>query len=308
MIIVFGSINLDLVTRVDRFPGAGETVAATSFATYPGGKGANQALAAARAGAKVLLHGAIGRDDFGKQALVLLARDGVDLSGVRRVDGTTGCAAIFVDGKGENCIAVHPGANAHADPSSIADAVLRSGTCVLLQQELPAAANRSLLERARRLGARSMLNAAPARTVPRELLLLIDILMLNEGEASALALDLGLPAGAEAFSRAAVAVQPNLTVVITLGAQGALLASRDFCLRAAAPRVDAVDTTGAGDALVGAFAAALDRGAAAPEALRFAVAAGSLACTAAGAQPALPDRLAIEALLRSVTLREGSRC
>jgi len=289
------------VTRVDRFPRAGETVSARSFATYPGGKGANQALAAARAGASVQLHGAVGTDPFAEQALSLLRRDGVDLSGVKRLDCATGSASILVDANGENCIAVNAGANALADPASVTDATLRAGASVLLQHELPAAANRLLLERARRLGARTMLNAAPARSVPRDLLPLIDVLLVNEGEAAAFAVDFGWPGEPEAFALAATAAQQALTVVVTLGARGALLASRDGFWCVAAPRVEAVDTTGAGDALAGAFAAALDRGEVVGEALRFAVAAGSLACAAAGAQSSLPDRAAIVTLLRSVT-------
>jgi ribokinase len=153
-----------------------------------------------------------------------------------------------------------------------------------------------------------MLNAAPARPVPGELLSLIDVLLVNEGEAAGMAAGFGWPAEPEGFACAAVAAQETLTVVVTLGARGALLASRAGLWRAAAPRVDALDTTGAGDALVGAFAAALDRGEVPAEALRFAVAAGSLACTEAGAQPSLPHRAAIATLSRSVTSHQEARC
>src|SRR5439155_5459724 len=140
MIVVFGSINLDLVTRVARFPAPGETIGGASFATHPGGKGANQALAAARAGASVRMYGAVGRDVFAEPALALLAEGGVDLQGVARVAAPTGCATVLVDARGENCIAVSPGANALADPNAVPDDVLGSEAIVILQHEVSAEA------------------------------------------------------------------------------------------------------------------------------------------------------------------------
>ena len=288
MIIVFGSINLDLVTRVARFPAPGETVGDASFATYPGGKGANQALAAARAGRSVRMYGAVGRDAFAAPALSLLSAGGVDLAGVARVASPTGCATILVDTHGENCIAVASGANALADSSAVPDSVLTPGAIVILQHEVPARANAALIVRARRLGARVVLNAAPARPLSIKLLRQVDVLVVNEAEASAAA-----PPVADA---------PELAVAITLGAQGAMLRYGGTTLSAPAPKVEVVDTTGAGDAFVGALAAALDNGASPAEALRFGVAAGTLACTMAGAQPALPRREAIIAALRLVTM------
>ena len=310
MIIVFGSINLDLVTQVERFPKPGETIAGRTFAIYPGGKGANQALAAARAGAKVRMIGAVGRDAFADPALALLVDGGVDVSGVARVDGATGCATILVDAKGENCIAVVPGANACADAGAVADAALSPDTLLVLQQEVPGAENASLLERARRAGARTLLNAAPARTVPSDVLQQLDFLVVNEVEALTLGGALGWPAAPEPFARTAVGSHAALTVIVTLGAQGALAATGSRMWHSDAPAVDVVDTTAAGDAFVGALAAALERGDDLPGALRFGVAAGSLACTVHGAQSALPDRAAIDALLPSVALRApdvGSR-
>jgi ribokinase len=303
MIIVFGSINLDLVTRVDRFPKPGETIAGSTFAIYPGGKGANQALAAARAGAKVHVIGAVGRDEFADPALAVLIASGVDVSGVARVDGATGCATILVDASGENCIAVVPGANAYAAAAAVADEALTPDTLLVMQQEIPAAENALLVARARRAGARTLLNAAPARTVPSDLLRQLDYLVVNEVEAVTLGRALGWPVAPEPFARAAVGSHAALTVVVTLGAQGALAATRQRIWHADPPAVDVVDTTAAGDAFVGALAAALDRRDDLPAALRFGVAAGSLACTAHGAQSSLPECAAIEALLRSVTLR-----
>jgi len=307
MIIVFGSINLDLVTRVDRFPKVGETVVGRSFATYPGGKGANQALAAARAGAAVRLFGAVGDDAFADLALASLAAEDVDLWGVARVDAATGSATIMVDAAGENCIAVVAGANSRADPSAVPDAALTGGNWLVLQQEVPASANASLLRRAGRLGTRVLLNAAPARALQRELLRQLDALIVNEAEAAALAAHLGWPVEPELFSRAAVSWDEGLAVIVTLGAQGALGTTNAGAWRVSAPRVEVVDTTGAGDAFVGALAATFDDGVPLVEAMRVAVTAGSLACTAPGAQSALPTRAAIAGLLPSVTCTALSR-
>jgi ribokinase len=303
MILVFGSINLDLVTRVDRFPKPGETIAGSSFAQSPGGKGANQALAAARAGAAVRMVGAVGRDAFAEPALEQLVAGGVDVSGVARVDGATGCATILVDAAGENCIAVVAGANAGADPAGIADEELTPNVLLVLQQEVTARANATLLERAHRLGVRTLLNAAPARPVSRDVVDQLDLLVVNKLEAAALGEALGWPVAPEPFARAAVGSHAALTVVVTLGEQGALAANRELMWRVNAPAVDVVDTTAAGDAFVGALAAALDRGNDLPSALRFGVAAGSLACSVRGAQSALPDRAATDALLPSVALK-----
>jgi ribokinase len=302
MIIVFGSINIDLVTRVERFPKPGETVDGSTFAIYPGGKGANQALAAARAGAKVRMIGAVGHDAFADPALALLVAGGIDVSGVARIDGATGCATILVDVVGENCIAVIAGANAHANPARITDEELSPSTLLVLQQEVPAEANAAILRRAHRFGARTLLNAAPARPVSSDLLQQLDFLVVNEIEAVTLGGALGWPVAPEPFALAAVGSHAGLTVVVTLGAQGALMLSGNAMWRADAPAVHVVDTTAAGDAFVGALAAALERGDKLSAALRFAVAAGSLACTARGTQGALPERNAIDALLHSVTM------
>ena len=302
MVIVFGSINLDLVTRVTRFPAPGETVGAESFATYPGGKGANQALAAALAGASVRLYGAAGTDAFADSAPALLAAGGVNLDGVKRASAQTGTATVLVDADGENCIAVAAGANALANPEAVPDSVLAAGTVLVLQHEVPEQANALLITRAHRAGAQIVLNAAPVRPLPIELLRQVDVLIVNELEAVALATQHGWPATAQAFAEAAIAVAaPNFAVVVTLGKDGALAASRAGAIRVRAPGVEVVDTTSAGDAFVGVFAAAIDADAALVDALRAGVAAGSLACTVAGAQPALPSRDAIAAALPFVT-------
>ena len=301
MVVVFGSINVDFVARVPRFPRPGETLASESFAVHPGGKGANQALAAARAGASVRLFGAVGNDAFAPLALQRLAAGGVDLNGVIRVAEPTGCATILVDARGENCIVIAAGANARADPHSLPDAILEDGATLLLQHEVGDTANAALLARARRLGARVVLNAAPARPLAVEALDALDVLVVNESEAAAIAAAHAWPAEPSAFARAAARACPRLVVVVTLGARGAIALHGGESMAAVPPAVEVRDTTAAGDAFAGVLAAALDTGAPLRETLRRAVAAGTLACSAHGAQPSLPDRAAIEALLPLVT-------
>jgi ribokinase len=297
VVLVFGSINIDLVTRVERFPGPGETVSGISFAIYPGGKGANQALASARAGASTWLVGAVGRDAFAATALALVSEAAVNLAYVARVDQATGCATILVSATGENLIVSVPGANAWADPSTIPDALLTRSSTVSLQHELPAAANQALVGRARRNGSRVVLNASPWQPLSHDTLCSVDYLVVNQLEAAALAAAFGWPPSPGELALAAAGAMRGLTVVVTLGEHGALAARDTTVLRVPTPRVWAIDTTGAGDAFGGTLIAMLDDGAPLEEALRRAVAAGSLACTAAGAQASFPERSAVEMVL-----------
>jgi ribokinase len=302
VVLVFGSINIDLVTRVDQFPSPGETVAGMSFSIYPGGKGANQALACALAGAPTRLVGAVGRDVFADPALSLLGKAGVDLTSVARVDQATGCATILVAGSGENMIVSVPGANAAADPDSIPDALLSGSSTVSLQHELPAGANQALVKRARRNGSRVVLNASPWRPLALETLCMVDYLVVNEREAAALAAAFDWPRSARDLALAAAAAVHDLTIVVTLGRQGALAARGSEVLRVQAPDVRVIDTTGAGDAFAGTLIAALEGHARLDDALRRAVAAGSLACSAAGAQPSFPERAAVDGALKGIGL------
>jgi len=299
MIVVFGSINLDLVARVARLPRPGETLPGTAFAAHPGGKGANQALAAHRAGANVAFFGAVGSDAFATPALRGLADAGMDLTHVDHVEGATGVALIHVDDAGENSITVVPGANDRANPASIPDALLAPGTTVLMQLEVPLPAVEALAQRARARGARVILNAAPWRPLPHALLASLDVLVVNESEAAALAHELSAPATPEAFA-AIVCRRFGCATVVTLGAEGALAVVGPGLIRASAPIVRVVDTTGAGDASTGVLAAALHGGATWNRALASGVAAGALACTNAGAQSALPAAAAIETLASTV--------
>jgi ribokinase len=288
VVVVFGSINLDLVARVARLPRPGETLAGSAFATSPGGKGANQALAARRAGAEVAMFGAVGRDAFAAPAVALLQAAGIDLAGVAATDVPTGVALIHVDATGQNAITVIPGANARARAADVPDAVLRRDTTLMLQFETPPAESLALALRARARGARVVLNPAPAAALPDAWLRAIDVLIVNETEAGEIARPLALPASPAEFA-AALSARHGIVVVATLGRDGAYAAAGGIGYGVPALEVDARDTVGAGDAFAGTFAAALDRGESVDVALAVATAAGSIACTRPGAQAALPD-------------------
>ena len=294
MVVVFGSVNLDLVARVPRLPEAGETLLAEAFSTLPGGKGANQALAARRAGADVRLFACVGADAMADAALDLLRAGGVDLRGVAVGAGqSTGLALIHLDAAARNAITVVTGANALARAEQVPDTLLAPGTWVLMQLEVAPGEVAALARRARARGARVILNAAPMARLPAALLDDLHVLVMNETEAEALARDVGAEDLAELCRLLA---GEERAVVVTRGAAGALYSAGAGIHARAAPGVEVVDTVGAGDAFAGALAAALDRGADLDRAISEALAAGSLACTAFGAQGALPHRDAIRAL------------
>ena len=285
MLLVFGSINIDLLVPVPGLPRPGETVLGGDYRLLPGGKGANQALAACRAGASVMMTGAVGKDAFAAAALDLLRRDGVDLALVRQVHRPTGCAAIMVDESGENLIAVASGANADVTAEMVPDQALAPGTIILCQMEVPVAATAALIRRAARRDARCVLNLAPALPIDPGLLDDLDLLVASEAEAAMLGDD-----------PAAIARRLRQAFVVTRGAAGSTAFLRDGRrLEIPALAVDAVDTTGAGDTFVGVLAAGLDQGLALEVALRRASAAAGLACVAHGAQTAMPDAIAIDA-------------
>jgi ribokinase len=297
MLLVFGSINVDLVFTLPALPRGGETVLGERYVVAPGGKGANQAVAAARDGARVAMVGRVGRDAFAATALGSLKEAGVDIGGVAADEAPTGCAAIAVDPQGRNQIMVAAGANAHVNAGQVADAGLGPETTLLLQMEVPRAANAALIERARRAGCRVILNLAPAGALPDAALGAVDILTVNETEAAWLAEGRGLRADQPPSLARALAAALGATVVLTLGAAGAVAATRDALWSVPALPVTPVDTTGAGDAFVGVLAAGLDRGLTLDAALRRASVAAGLACLTLGAQPSLPRRDAIDAEL-----------
>ena len=294
MIVVFGSINVDLVVRVKSLPRPGETVLGPSYKLVAGGKGANQALAAARAGALTRMVGAVGRDGFAEVALADMAAAGVDLSGVQRCAAPTGCAVICVDEAGQNQIAVASGANWKARERQLADGLLGPRSLVVMQMEVPPAQNWALVARARAQGARLLLNLAPAGALPGLILPALDWLVVNEIEVDTIAAKLRLDRENPRAAGAALAEATGITVVVTLGAEGAVAFAGKQGWEIGALAIKPVDTTGAGDAFVGAFAAALDEGADLPTALRWGSVAGALACLVPGAQPSLPLRSAIE--------------
>ncbi len=295
MITVFGSINVDLVCRVEKTPMPGETVIGSDYRLIPGGKGANQALAARRAGADVRLVGAIGDDDIGTVALAELEPGGVDLSAVARRRGTTGLAIITVDDKGENTIVVSPGANATATADQIPADALTAADTLLLQLEVPEKEAMEAARRARAAGARVILSVAPFAPLDPGRLGDVGIVIVNEHEAASFARHLGLATGDAEATVKALAGRLGRTVIATLGPEGAVAAGPDGFARVAAPKVTPVDTTGAGDTFAGVLAAYLDEGRDLATAMRHAAVAGSLACTRHGAQPSFPMRAEIEA-------------
>jgi ribokinase len=298
MIVVFGSINIDLVTRVPHLPAPGETVPGEDYRLIPGGKGANQALAAARAGAQVAMVGAVGADVFAAPALAGLEAAGVDLSGVRRVPAPTGLAAITVDAAGENVIALSGGANRQVRAADLPGAALHPGVTLLLQMEIDDAATLAAARAAKAAGARVILSLAPFRLVDPAALAAVDWLMLNETEAAALMAHLDLPGCDDAARAPALARRLGTGVITTLGPRGAVAGLADGrAVRVPALAVTAIDTTAAGDTFAGVFAAGLDGGLDIETALRRAAVAGSLACTVMGAQTSMPDAAAIAAAL-----------
>ncbi len=293
MILVFGSINVDVIVPVPHLPQPGETVLGGDYAVLPGGKGANQAMAAC--GAEVAMAGAVGRDGFAETALDPLRRAGIDARLVRRVDQPTGCAAIMVGENGENIIAVASGANAAVRSDQVPEAMLGPETLLVAQMEVPPSETAAIIRRVRAAGGFVLLNLAPALAIAPGLLPDIDLVVANEGEAATLGAG---PAG--------IARRLRRGLVVTRGSAGAIAyLSTGVTISVPALPIVPVDTTGAGDTFVGVLAAALDpsmrdpsvldRGASLEIGLRRASAAAGLACLARGAQSAMPDMAAIDA-------------
>ncbi len=297
-IVVVGSANTDLVVQVNQFPKPGETILGHNFFQAHGGKGANQAVAAARLEADVTLVTRLGRDTFGQETMAALQTEGIDTTHIVWDDeAASGVALIMVDGAGENVIAVIPGANQNLCPADVltAETAIAGANCVLMQLEIPRDTVRAAIDVARRHQVPVILNPAPAKKLPYDLLRLVDILTPNETEAATLA---GKFSSRLAKRTAHILSTDGVkTVVMTLGAEGALIVEPGKSTQVAAFPVTPVDTTGAGDAFNGALAVALARGDALAAAVRYANAVGALAVSKKGAQPSLPSRQEVEAFL-----------
>jgi ribokinase len=317
-VVVVGSVNVDLVVRTPRLPNRGETVTGGRFEQHDGGKGGNQAVAAARLGRPTLFVGAVGDDPFGPLARTALARAGVDVSGLRMLrDQSTGVALILVDEHGENLISVASGANALLDAGSVEETLSRLGSLrgdvVLVSHEIPTTTVRETLRLARTAGARTVLNPAPALGLDRSTFELADIVVPNRGELATLAAtETRRPvrtggAGADPVRLARSLMERNAkgdgvaeAVLVTVGASGAILLKRsapDEAVEIPALKVDSIDTTGAGDAFCGALAAARAEGRELEEAVSRAIAAGGLATLKVGAREGMPSTAELDAVL-----------
>ncbi|HJR29005.1 MAG TPA: ribokinase [Pseudomonas sp.] len=297
-VVVIGSLNMDLVTRAPRLPRGGETLIGKSFATVSGGKGANQAVAAARLGAQVSMVGCVGSDAYGEALRGALLAERIDCQAVSTVEDSSGVALIVVDDNSQNAIVIVAGANGALTPEVIDrfDSVLQTADVIICQLEVPDATVGHALKRGRELGKTVILNPAPAsRPLPADWYASIDYLIPNESEATALS---GLPVDslstAEAAATRLIAMGAG-KVIITLGAQGSLFADGTRFEHFPAPKVKAVDTTAAGDTFVGGFAAALAAGKSEAEAIRFGQVAAALSVTRAGAQPSIPTLFDVQA-------------
>lgn len=298
-IVVVGSFNTDLTSYMERMPRPGETVNGRRFVTGPGGKGSNQAVAAARLGAEVTFVGRVGQDVFAELALNTWKKEGINTDFVvRDPEHSTGVAPIFVDDSGENSIVVVLGANLAMQPSDVDAAahVIAEADILLTQLEINYDIVAYALKVAKEKGVRTILNPAPAGTLPRDVLALADFMTPNETELEVLSGTSHLPVEEAARS---LLVTDDQTVIVTLGAQGARYVRKQESVRIPGFQVDVVDTTGAGDAFNGGLAVALAEGFSLQDAIRFANATAALCVTRPGTAPSMPYRSEVEALLAS---------
>jgi ribokinase len=292
-ILVVGSLNADLVVQAPRFPKPGETISGEDLQVIPGGKGANQAVAAARHGANVAMLGRVGKDNFGDLLLENLKSNRVETNLIRRDDASTGTAIIVVDANGQNSIVLSAGSNGKVSSTDVENASFSTFNLLLLQLEIPTPTVLSAAKKARENGLRVILNPAPAKELPEELIALADFIVPNETELNLLT---GLPVtdipSAETAAQG-LRERAAQNVIVTLGAKGALLVTGEEVAHVDAFPVDVVDTTAAGDAFIGGFASVLDSFSLL-DAVRYACACGALAATKFGAQPSLPTKEEVE--------------
>jgi len=297
-ILVIGSLNADLVVRTPRFPGPGETISGEDLQIIPGGKGANQAVAAARQNASVAIMGKVGQDSFGPVLLDSLKSNKVDITNVKLEDSATGTATIIVDADGQNSIVLSPGANGKVTPADV-DALHIHAKILILQLEIPLETVVHAAKWGKAKGMTVLLNPAPARQLPDELISTIDYLLPNETELSLLSggsvkdVDTAESAAKKLLERGAG------HVIVTLGEKGALAVLKNETLHVDSYKVKVVDTTAAGDAFIGGFASALSRSLEIKEALKYGNASGALAVTKFGAQPSLPIQEEVEKFIKA---------
>jgi len=298
-IVVIGSLNMDLSIRVPRIPLPGETISGENLVTSAGGKGANQAAACANLGSQVTMIGAVGQDDFGRRMKEGLRKVGISVSFIQENPGVpSGTAMIMVDAAGENVIVLSAGANSYVVIDRNAEELIRNAKILLLQLEIPTDIVFRSIKIANDAGVPVLLNPAPAIALPNEIYSRIDYLIPNEIEASILS-GVEVKDIASAEKAAGILLDRGVkTVIITLGANGAFLASGNNRHAIPAMKINPVDTTGAGDAFIGGFAAAIVEGKPLEEALHYATAAGALAATKAGAQSSLPSRQELEQFVK----------
>ena len=296
-ILVVGSLNADLVVRAPRFPQPGETISGEDLQIIPGGKGANQAVAAARQGSSVSMLGRVGNDSFGPVLIDNLKQNSVETSHVQLTPSATGTAIIVVDPSGQNSIVLSPGANGKVNPADVHAVSFAGYRLLLLQQEIPIETVYAAAQRAKESGVRVLLNPAPARPLPDELISLPDFILPNETELSLLT-DQPVHDITSAENAARTLLERGAqNVIVTLGANGALIVSRQQVTHVNTYKVEVVDTTAAGDAFIGGFASALLQNKSLEEAVRYGCACGALATTKFGAQPSLPTKTEVEEFL-----------
>ncbi len=296
-ILVVGSLNADLVARAPRFPQPGETISGEDLQIIPGGKGANQAVAAARLGANVSMLGRVGKDGFGNFLLDNLKSNNVNTKMIQHDDASTGTAIIVVDSNGQNSIVLSAGANGKVSAADVDHASFATFDLILLQLEIPTPTVLSATKRAHENGLRVILNPAPAQPIPDELISLTDFIIPNETELSLLTgMDVNDTASAEQAAHKLLK-RGARNVIVTMGRKGALIVDKYTSKHVDTFEVDVVDTTAAGDAFIGGFAAALLQDKSLEESVRYGCACGALAATKFGAQPSLPTKEEVERLL-----------
>ena len=291
-VIVVGSVNMDITARTDKLPDTGETVAARSVEYLPGGKGLNQAVAAAKIGTTVVLAGCLGSDSFADELASFVRRHKIDVSCLRRSEKNSGIALITVDERGQNTIVVAPGSNADVCPEDVKKLPVSPGDVVVCQFEIPPAAVAAAFAKARRYGARTILNPSPVCPIPDEIFRNTDILIVNETELAFLSrenVDENTPAEKVADAAEKLKTDAEQTVIVTLGSRGALVAGSKDMLFVDSYKVPAVDTVGAGDCFAGVFAAKLAEGKDVGENVKTAARAAAVCVTRKGAAPAMPD-------------------